>query len=41
MKTITPSDLLASLRHDRFEVTIPPATIERARLPIERMISLA
>jgi len=40
MKTITPSHLLESLRHDRYEVTIPPATIERARVPIERMISL-
>jgi quinolinate synthase len=40
VKMITPEKLLDSLRHERFEVTVAPEIIERARVPIERMIAI-
>ena len=40
MKMITPAKLLRSLQTGQFEVTVPPDIAERARLPIERMISI-
>jgi quinolinate synthase len=40
MKMITPSKLMATLETGRYEVTVPPNIAERARLPIERMISI-
>jgi quinolinate synthase len=40
MKMITPSKLMATLETGRYEVTVPPDIAERARLPIERMISI-
>ena len=40
MKMITPENLLDCLRHERFEVTVPSDIIERARVPIERMIAI-
>ena len=40
MRMITPSKLMATLETGRHEVTVPPDIAERARLPIERMISI-
>ena len=40
MKMITPSKLLDSLVNGRYEVTISDEIIERARIPIERMIAI-
>jgi quinolinate synthase len=40
MKMITPAKLLASLENEQFEVTVPPDVANRARLALERMISL-
>jgi quinolinate synthase len=40
MKMITPAKLLASLQNMEFEVTVPPDVANRARLALERMISL-
>jgi quinolinate synthase len=40
MKMITPARLLASLQNLQFEVTVPPGVASRARLALERMISL-
>jgi len=40
MKMITPAKLLRSLREGTFEVTVPPATAERARAAVERMIAI-
>ncbi|HVL50539.1 MAG TPA: quinolinate synthase NadA [Actinomycetota bacterium] len=40
MKMITPDKLLASLENLQFEVTVPPDIADRARLALERMISL-
>ncbi|MGB1582826.1 MAG: quinolinate synthase NadA [Solirubrobacterales bacterium] len=40
MKTITLERLRDSLRDDKFVVEIDPTIAERARVPIERMISI-
>ena len=40
MKMITPSKLLAALQGGGDEVTVPPDIAEKARIPIERMISI-
>lgn len=40
MKMITPEKLLRSLRDGVYEVTVPQETADRARLAIERMISI-
>ncbi|HET7483060.1 MAG TPA: quinolinate synthase NadA [Actinomycetota bacterium] len=40
MKMITPSKLLRTLQSGVHEVTVPPDIAERARIPIERMISI-
>jgi quinolinate synthase len=40
MKMITLPKLLESLREMRFEVKVPPEIAERARVPIERMVSI-
>ena len=40
MKMITPSKLMATLETGRYEVTVPPDIAERAKVPIERMISI-
>jgi quinolinate synthase len=40
MKMITLPKLLDSLREMRFEVKVPPEIAERARVPIERMVSI-
>jgi quinolinate synthase len=37
---ITLPKLLESLREMRFEVKVPPEIAERARVPIERMVSI-
>jgi quinolinate synthase len=41
MAMITPTKLMATLETGRFEVTVPPDIADRARIPIERMISIA
>ena len=41
MAMITPSKLLHTLRTGEFEVTLDPEIMEKARLPIERMIAIA
>ncbi len=38
MKKITAENLLAALENEQFEVTIPPAIMDRARVAIERML---
>jgi quinolinate synthase len=40
MKMITPAKLLTALRHDRYEVDVPEDVSDRARVAIERMISV-
>ena len=40
MKMITPANLLDSLEHMRYEVTVPEDIASRARLALERMIAL-
>ncbi|HKV76378.1 MAG TPA: quinolinate synthase NadA [Gemmatimonadales bacterium] len=40
MKTITLTNLRDSLRLDRFHITVPEETARRARLAIDRMVSL-
>jgi quinolinate synthase len=40
MKMITPANLLSSLENMQFEVTVPPDIADKARLALERMISL-
>jgi quinolinate synthase len=40
MKVVTLPRLLNSLRKLRYEVRVPPAIAERARVPIERMIAI-
>jgi quinolinate synthase len=40
MKMITVDNLLQSLRHNRYVVTVPAATADRARTAIERMIAI-
>ncbi|MCA1839665.1 MAG: quinolinate synthase NadA [Actinomycetota bacterium] len=40
MKTITPDKLLKSLEDQLFEVTVPVEVADRARLALERMISI-
>jgi quinolinate synthase len=40
MKMITLPKLRDSLREMRYEVRVPPAVAERARVPIERMVSI-
>jgi quinolinate synthase len=40
MKMITLPKLRDSLRDERFEVSVPPAVAERARVPIERMVAI-
>jgi quinolinate synthase len=41
MKMITLTGLRDGLRDMRFEVKVPPAIAERARLPIERMVAIS
>lgn len=41
MKMITLEKLHASLKKNQFEVKVPEELVERARLPIERMLSVA
>lgn len=41
MKMITLDKLYDSLKHDRFEVKVPEEMAEKARLPIDRMLSIA
>jgi quinolinate synthase len=41
MKMITPAKLLRTLETGQYEVTIAPDIIEKARVPIERMIAVA
>ncbi len=41
MKTITLENLRDALRDDKYVVEVDPAIAERARVPIERMISIA
>jgi quinolinate synthase len=38
---ITLPKLRDSLRHMRFEVEVPPDVAARARVPIERMVSIS
>ena len=40
MKMITPTKLLHALENGVHEVTVPPDIIERARVPIERMVAI-
>jgi quinolinate synthase len=40
MKMITLEGLRDSLRENRFEVKVPEAIAERARIPIERMVAI-
>ena len=40
MAMITPSKLLRTLETGQYEVTVAPDIIEKARLPIERMIAV-
>jgi quinolinate synthase len=40
MKTITPENLLTSLREGVFEVRVDPDVAERARLALERMVAI-
>jgi quinolinate synthase len=40
MKMITPEKLLRCLQTGRDEVIVPPEIADRARIPIERMISI-
>ena len=40
MKMITLPKLRDSLRDEKFEVSVPAAIAERARLPIERMVAI-
>ena len=40
MKMITLEGLRDSLREGRFEVKVPEALAERARIPIERMVAV-
>ena len=40
MKAITPQNLLEALKNEQFEITVPADIAEKARLPIERMISI-
>jgi quinolinate synthase len=41
MSMITPSKLLNTLRSGEFEVTLDPEIMEKARVPIERMIAIS
>ena len=41
MKMLTPSKLLRTLREGTYEVNVPLHIAEKARIPIERMISIA
>jgi len=41
MKMITLEKLHDALKHDQFEVKVPLELAEQARLPIERMLSVA
>ena len=41
MRMITPSKLLNTLKTGKYEVTLDPEIMEKARLPIERMIAIA
>lgn len=40
MNEITMEEVLAALQHDRYEVDVPEAIRERARLPIDRMLAI-
>jgi quinolinate synthase len=40
MKMITLPKLRDSLQEMKFEVSVPPAIAERARIPIERMVAI-
>jgi quinolinate synthase len=41
MKMITLPKLRDSLRFGQYEVRVPPAVAERARVPIERMVAIS
>ena len=40
MKKITPESILRSLEEEKYEITIPPDTMERARGAIEKMLKI-
>jgi len=40
MKKITPESILRSLEEEKYEITIPPDTMERARVAIEKMLRI-
>ena len=40
MKMITLPKLRDSLRDMKYEVSVPPAVADRARVPIERMVDI-
>jgi quinolinate synthase len=40
MKMITLRNLRDALRDDQFEVRVPKAIAERARVPIDRMVAI-
>jgi quinolinate synthase len=40
MKMITLPKLRDALRDTKFEVRVPPAIAQRARVPIERMVAI-
>jgi quinolinate synthase len=40
MKKITLENIYESLLHDRYEVTVDPAIVERARLAVQRMVDM-
>ena len=40
MKKITPESILRSLEEEKYEITIPPDTMERARVAIEKMLKI-
>ena len=41
MKMITPEKVYASLKEDKYEVTVPKEIADKARLAIERMLSIS
>ena len=41
MKMITPEKVRDSLLEDKYEVTVPKETADKARLAIERMLAIS
>ncbi len=41
MKMITPENVYASLKEDKYEVKVPKEIADKARLAIERMLSIS